>query len=137
MENSNKRPLKIVVAGLLFFNGKLFAAARSENDERFGKFEFPGGKVEPGESNEEALKREISEELNMEIEVGAEFMVVEHAYDTFDIKMSVYLCNVLNPNFSLFVHNSGNFFTKDELVKLPFLGADKKVVAKIITNLDF
>lgn len=137
MENKNERPLKIVVAGLLFFDGKLFAAARSEKDERFGKFEFPGGKVEPGESYVAALKREIREELNMEIEVLNSFMTVKHAYETFDIEMSVFTCKVLNPNFSLLVHNAGKFFTKEELIKLPFLGADVKVVAKIINELDF
>lgn len=137
MENSKPRPLKIVVAGLLFFEGKLFAAARSEKDDRSGKFEFPGGKVEPGESNEMALKREIGEELNMEIEVGQQFMVVTHAYESFDITMSVYICKVLNANFSLLVHSAGNFFTKEELIKLPFLGADKKVVTKIINELNF
>lgn len=137
MENMKQRPRKIVVAGLLFFEGKLFAAARSEADERFGKFEFPGGKVEFGETNEMALKREISEELNMGIEVGQEFMVVDHAYENFDITMSVYICKVLNPNFSLLVHNAGNFFTKEELIKLPFLGADKKVITKIVKELNF
>lgn len=137
MEKSRARVVKIVVAGLLFFEGKLFAAARSEEDERFGKYEFPGGKVEVGESNEEALKREIAEELNMEIAVGQEFMVVNHAYDTFDIKMTVYLCQVINPHFSLLVHDDGNFFTKEELIKLPFLGADKKVITKIINELIF
>lgn len=129
--------VKHVVAALIFDNGKLFAAARSEKDERFGKYEFPGGKIEPGEKAEDAIIREIREELVMDIKVVAHFMHVSHEYPTFQLEMDVFICEPLNTNFALLVHHSAGFFTKEELLKLPFLGADQKVVVKIKDELVF
>lgn len=128
---------KNVVAALIFYDGKLFAAARSENDERFGKYEFPGGKIEPNESGEAAIKREIAEELMMDIEVLDLFMHVTHEYPKFHLEMDVFLCRVDAPDFTLLVHQSAGFFTKEELLKLPFLGADLKVVERIKKHLPF
>lgn len=128
---------KNVVAALIFYDGKLFAAARSENDERFGKYEFPGGKIEPNESGEAAIKREIAEELMMDIEVLDLFMHVTHEYPKFHLEMDVFLCRVDVSDFTLLVHQSAGFFTKEELLKLPFLGADLKVVERIKNHLPF
>lgn len=132
-----KKVVKHVVAALIFHEGKLFAAARSEQDERFGKYEFPGGKIEPGEKAEDAIIREIREELLMDIKVTSHFMHVSHEYPTFLLEMDVFICAPLNTNFELLVHHSAGFFTKAELLNLPFLGADQKVVTKIKDELVF
>ena len=129
--------VKNVVAGLIFHEGKLFAAARNENDERYGKYEFPGGKIELGEGAKEALKREIIEELAIEIEVGDLFMHVSHEYPTFLLEMDVFLAFSSDPFFKLYVHREAGFFTKADILKLPFLGADLKIVEEIKKTLDF
>ena len=133
----NQKQVKHVVAGLIFHEGKLFAAARNENDDRFGKFEFPGGKIEPNETPKEALRREILEELAMDIVVGDLFMHVSHDYPTFQLEMDVFIATTEDPSFSLYVHQSAGFYTKDDILKLPFLGADIKIVHKIRQYLMF
>lgn len=133
----NQKQVKHVVAGLIFHEGKLFAAARSEKDERYGKFEFPGGKIEPNETAKAALRREILEELAMEITVGELFMHVSHEYPTFQLEMDVFIASTDDPSFSLFVHQTAGFYTKDEILKLPFLGADIKIVHRIRNFLIF
>lgn len=129
--------IKKVVAGLIFYEGKLFAAARNEKDERYGKYEFPGGKVEEGETGEEALKREIFEELEMDIKVKTFCMHVSHEYPTFQLEMDVYFAYTDNDNFVLNVHQSAGFYTKDQILKLPFLGADLKILEYIRDHLEF
>lgn len=129
--------VKHVVAGLIFYEGKLFAAARNEKDERFGKYEFPGGKLELGESGPEALIREISEELEMDIKVGDLFMHVSHEYPTFCLEMDVYFATAKSSDFTLNVHHSANFFSREEILKLPFLGADLQIVEEIKDKLHF
>lgn len=132
-----QRDIKNVVAGLIFYEGKLFAAARNENDYRYGMYEFPGGKLESGETGQDALKRELLEELEMNIDVYTLFMHVSHDYPSFRLEMDVFICEVNSPGFTLLVHQKAGFFTKDEIKSLPFLGADKKIVEEIIARLDF
>lgn len=129
--------VKNVVAGLIFYKGKLFAAARNELDDRYGKYEFPGGKIEDHETPEAALVREIMEELAMEINVSGHYMHVSHEYPTFQLEMDVYFAEVKNEDFVLNVHQSAGFHTRDEILKLPFLGADLKIVEKIKNELYF
>ncbi|MFA5486104.1 MAG: (deoxy)nucleoside triphosphate pyrophosphohydrolase [Bacilli bacterium] len=129
--------IKKVVAGLIFYEGKLFAAARNEKDERFGKYEFPGGKVETGETGQEALKREIFEELAMDIKVKSFCMHVSHEYSTFQLEMDVYFADATSDNFVLNVHQSAGFYTKEQILKLPFLGADLKIIDYIKEHVDF
>lgn len=133
----NEKVVKNVVAGLIFYEGKLFAAARNEKDDRYGKYEFPGGKVEIGETPEEALKREIFEELEMDIEVKTFFMHVSHEYPSFQLEMDVFFAKVSSDNFILNVHQNAGFYTKEEILKLPFLGADLKILANIRDQLEF
>lgn len=129
--------IKKVVAGLIFYESKLFAAARNEKDERFGKYEFPGGKVETGETGQEALKREIFEELAMDIKVKSFCMHVSHEYPTFQLEMDVYFADATSDNFVLNVHQSAGFYTKEQILKLPFLGADLKIIDYIKEHVDF
>ncbi|HOE54355.1 MAG TPA: (deoxy)nucleoside triphosphate pyrophosphohydrolase [Bacilli bacterium] len=132
-----QKEIKNVVAALIFYDGKLFAASRSEKDERYGKYEFPGGKIELEENPSSAIVREIKEELMMDISVKDLFMHVSHEYPWFKLEMDVFICEVTNPQFTLLVHKDGGFFTKEEILKLPFLGADLQVLAEISKRLDF
>ncbi|NLI94938.1 MAG: NUDIX domain-containing protein, partial [Erysipelotrichaceae bacterium] len=81
-----------VVAAVIKKGDYYFAAKRNEFGEMGGRYEFPGGKIEQGESNEAALIREIKEELNAEIEVVEFIMTVNHEYETFKITLHAYLC---------------------------------------------
>lgn len=126
------KTIKHVVAGLVFYQSKLFAAQRSEKDDRYLKYEFPGGKLEIGETSEQALIRELSEELEMKIRVSHLFMHVSHEYPSFQLEMDVLVAFVDEDKFSLLVHAGGGFFTKEQLAKLSFLGADQKIVEEII-----
>lgn len=128
---------KKVVAAIIMYDGKVFAAQRSESDVRYLKYEFPGGKVESGESNEEALKRELWEELHMEISDLQFFTNIIHDYDVFILDMDVYICRVSNNSFTLTVHAGAGFFTKEALEGLPFLGADKIVLKRLLQHYSF
>ena len=82
-----------VVAAIILHDNQIFATQRGYGDFK-GGWEFPGGKVEPGESPQEALRREIREELSMEIEVGELFETVEYDYPTFHLSMDCFLCKI-------------------------------------------
>lgn len=97
-----------------------------------GKWEFPGGKIEVGETNEEALVREISEEFDSEIKVNEYIMTVEHDYPTFHITMHAYLCTLVNGELKLKEHNDSTWLTRDKLLTLDFADADKPIVNKLI-----
>lgn len=125
---------KHVVAAIIKEEDKFFAAQRSEKDVRYLQYEFPGGKIRPDETKEAALKREIKEELEMEITKLAEFMHVTHDYGSFILEMTVFIANVKSSIFKLNVHAGGGFFPKDELAKLPFLGADALVLQKFLQS---
>ncbi len=88
------RPRLLVVAALVVSEGRVLMSQRRADQTLPLHWEFPGGKVEPGESPEAALRREIDEELGCQVRVGAIFEVVFHAYDAFDLYMLVYRCQV-------------------------------------------
>ena len=95
-----------VVAAVIIHNKKILCVQKGET--RFAytsyKYEFPGGKVELNESKQEALKREIEEELNYEITVGEELITVEHQYPDFAITMTAFLCTASSHNINLTEH---------------------------------
>ena len=95
-------------------------------------WEFPGGKMEPGESPEEALKREIREELSTEISVDAFLCTVEHDYPAFHLTMHCYLCTLLAHSLRLNEHGSARWLSKEELGSLTWLPPDVLVVDKLL-----
>ena len=95
------------------------------------KFEFPGGKIELGETEEDALKREILEELDLKIVMLEKFLVVDHSYPDFRIKMSSYLCHSENREISLNEHISHKWIFKSELENLNWAAADIPIVDKL------
>ncbi len=121
-----------VVAAIIIRDGKLFATQRGYGEWK-DWWEFPGGKIEPEESQEDALKREIREELATEIEVGTLLSTVEYDYPKFHLTMHCYLCTIISGELSLLEHEDARWLTTDELDSVKWLPADKDVIEKLIT----
>ena len=116
-----------VVAAIIHEDGKIFATQRGYG-EFAGGWEFPGGKLEKGESPEHALVREIQEELNTTIEVGELIETVEYDYPTFHLKMYCYLCQRVSGQLDLLEHSAAKWLTKETLTSVDWLPADIAVV---------
>mgnify|MGYP000258901986 FL=1 len=121
-----------VVAAVILHDGKFFATQRGYGEWK-DWWEFPGGKIEPEESQEDALKREIREELATEIEVGTLLSTVEYDYPKFHLTMHCYLCTIISGELSLLEHEDARWLTTDELDSVKWLPADKDVIEKLIT----
>lgn len=119
-----------VVAAIIHEDGKIFATQRGYG-EFAGGWEFPGGKLERGESPEHALVREIQEELNTIIEVGELIETVEYDYPTFHLKMYCYLCQRVSGQLDLLEHSAAKWLTKGTLTSVDWLPADIAVVEKL------
>lgn len=119
-----------VVAAVITRNGKILATQRGYGEFK-GGWEFPGGKVEPGEFPEESLKREICEELNTEIKIHSLIDTVEYDYPTFHLSMKCYWCSVINGNLELLEHEASRWLDKDDLYSVAWLPADEILLEKI------
>lgn len=101
----------------------------------YGEFkdwwEFPGGKIEQGETEEEALKREIREELATEISVGEKLGTVEYDYPTFHLTMECFLCGVVSGKLTLLEHENAKWLSASELATLNWLPADEIILDKV------
>lgn len=116
-----------VVAGIIYKNNKFLIARRNLNKSQGGLWEFPGGKVEKDESYESALRREIREELNADIEVKEYIGESIYHYPEKDIKLIFYKAKLLSEGIELIEHESYKWITKEEKEKYEFAGADKIV----------
>ena len=121
-----------VVAAIIRKGDKIFATQRGYGEWK-DWWEFPGGKMEAGETPEEALVREIREELSTDISVDKFLCTVEYDYPAFHLKMHCYLCSLLSEALHLNEHEAARWLTKDELDSVKWLPADIKVV-EIISN---
>ena len=119
-----------VVAAIIKDGNKIFATQRGYGEFK-GGWEFPGGKVEPDESNEQALIREIKEELDTTIQVDSYFDTVEYDYPTFHLSMDCYICNIVSGKLSLLEHLQSKGLTKDELYSVNWLQADLGLIEKL------
>lgn len=119
-----------VVAAVILKGDKLFATQRGYGEWK-DFWEFPGGKIEDGEAPEEALKREILEELSTEIQVGELLCIVEYDYPHFHLTMHCYLCSLLTEALHLNEHEAARWLGKDELGNVEWLPADWEVVERI------
>ena len=108
----------------------IFATQRGYGEFKDG-WEFPGGKIEEGETPQEALKREIMEELDTEIEVGRKIDCVEYDYPAFHLSMDCFWAEVISGNLILKEHEAAKWLTKNELDSVDWLPADQGLVEKI------
>ena len=108
----------------------IFATQRGYGDFK-GGWEFPGGKIESGETPQEALKREIIEELATEVSVGELMDTVEYDYPQFHLSMDCFWCQIVRGNLVLKEHEAARWLTKDELNNVEWLPADITLIEKI------
>lgn len=114
-----------VVAGVIYKGNKFLIAQRSLKKSQGGFWEFPGGKVEKDESYEDALKREIKEEFDSDIEVKEYLGQTVHHYPEKDIKLLFYKAELISENIKLLEHQDFRWITKNDKDNFEFSGADK------------
>lgn len=124
-----------VVAAIIRKGGSVFATQRGYGDYK-DWWEFPGGKVEAGETPEAALVREIKEELDTDIAVERFLTTVEHDYLEFHLSMDCYWCSVLSGKLTLLEHEAAKWLPVDDLWQVKWLPADVKVVEAIENQQD-
>lgn len=126
------RQMKVikVVAAIMIDNGRVFATQRGYGEFKDG-WEFPGGKVEPEETPQEALVREIKEELNSVIEVGELLDTVEYDYPEFHLSMDCFICKVKAGDLELKEHEDARWLTTETLDSVDWLPADLGLIQKI------
>lgn len=119
-----------VVAAVIMKEGRVFATQRGYGEFKDG-WEFPGGKVEAGESPEEALRREIREELEVEVNVGDFIDTIEYDYPAFHLSMKCYACTIAGGSPHLLEHEAARWLSADQLDSVAWLPADITLIPKI------
>lgn len=129
------KTIEVVAAIIYDSDGRIFATQRGYGDMKDG-WEFPGGKVDAGESLENALKREILEELSTSVVVEKLFQTIEYDYPQFHLTMHCFLCNIERGKLTLKEHEAAKWLNKCELYSVDWLPADKLVVEELINTLE-
>ena len=119
-----------VVAAVIRKDDKIFATQRGYGEFKDG-WEFPGGKIEDGETPEQALAREIKEELDTEIQVGKLIDTIEYDYPKFHLSMDCFWCEIMQGGLELKEHEAARWLSKEELYSVDWLPADVGVIEKI------
>lgn len=125
-----------VVAAIIYFKDTILCVQRAKSKYEYisEKYEFPGGKIETGETKEAALKRELFEELDITANIKSEFLKVIHQYPDFEITMYSFLCEVKNKEIILHEHINHRWLTIQELETLDWAAADIPIVSKLVSN---
>ena len=131
--NENMKTIR-VVAAVILSEGKIFATQRGYGDFK-GGWEFPGGKIEDGETPEVALKREISEELETKIRVGELIDTIEYDYPNFHLSMDCFWCEIVSGKLVLKEHEAARWLDKENLYSVEWLPADLSLIEKIAVKL--
>lgn len=123
-----------VVAGFIYENNKILICQRPAGKARALLWEFAGGKVEPGETHAEALKREYREELAVEIETGGLFYEHSHEYDDVIVNLFIYHAKIVQGTIQKLEHNAIKWISAKEIDQYEFCPADKEVLEIIKQN---
>lgn len=125
-----------VVAGVIFWEDQVLCVQRPKNKLHYisEKFEFPGGKIEEGETKEEALHRELFEELNLATKIKSFFLTVVHEYPDFELTMHSFKCEVDSKELTLHEHVDQKWLKINELTALDWAAADIQIVDKLVLN---
>ena len=125
-----------VVAAIIYFEDTILCVQRAKSKHEYisEKYEFPGGKIETGETKEAALKRELFEELAITTNIKSEFHTVVHQYPDFEITMYSFLCEVETKEIILHEHIDHRWLTIQELETLDWAAADIPIVSKLVSN---
>lgn len=125
-----------VVAGVIFFENLVLCVQRPKNKFHYisEKYEFPGGKIEKNETKEEALHRELLEELDVSINIKSFFLTVVHEYPDFELTMHSFICEVDSKELTLREHIDLKWLKIDELTSLDWAAADVPIVNKLVSN---
>ena len=122
-----------VVAAVIRSEDKIFATARGYGEFK-GQWEFPGGKIEPGETPQEALVREIQEELDVKIRVGDLIDTIEYDSPSFHLSMDCFWCIVTDGEITLKEAEDARWLSKDELYSVDWLPADMELIEKLVLS---
>ena len=130
--------IKVVAAVIKSLNDKgqtIILSTQRGYGEFKDSWEFPGGKIENGETPQEALKREIMEELDTQIEVGTLIDTIEYDYPDFHFSMDCFWCEIVRGNLVLKEHENAKWLTKEQLQDVEWLPADIKLIENIRENM--
>jgi 8-oxo-dGTP diphosphatase len=124
-----------VVAAIVLYDDLILCVQRPESSLEYisKKFEFPGGKVEVGESFEQALRRELIEELNLIVDIKSHYLTVVHQYPDFELTMHSFICESNTPNVTLNEHLEFKWLSINNLLDLDWAQADIPIVNKLIS----
>ena len=132
------KTVRVVAAVIKAVNDKgepiIFTTQRGYGDYKDG-WEFPGGKIEEGETPQEALKREIMEELDTEISVGEFIETIEYDYPTFHLSMDCFWCEIVKGDLVLKEHEAAKWITRDEIESVDWLPADRVILEAIVKGM--
>jgi len=119
-----------VVAAIIKQDNKIFTTRRSTGEFK-NMWEFPGGKIELGETRGEALRREIKEELELDIDISSYLTTIDYDYSKFHLKMHCFICVICGGDLRLNAHNDTRWTTLEELGELKWVPADILVIEKL------
>ena len=122
----------VVLAGVVEKNGRFLVSRRLKGTHLADYWEFPGGKCEPGETHEACLAREFREELDVEIDVGAEILTTEHAYPERTVRLHFRRCTLRGDPRPV-LGQAVRWITRDELHSLPFPEADRDLIRMLVS----
>lgn len=125
-----------VVAGIIKYDEQILCMQRPKNKLEYisEKYEFPGGKVEKGETLEEALNRELLEELDINTNIKSLYLTVVHQYPDFELTMHSFICEVTSKEITLIEHIDYKWLRLNELKSLDWAAADLPIVNKLVSN---